>query len=431
LRKLVRNQENFYLGTDVLPGHLAAGLLIDRPEASTRILNALERQRAVLIAGPSSSGKSGLMWGVARDSRHTIRWFRIRKTATESDCVDILRLADTFRATAHMPVGFVLDDVGRHQTGLWDALATEVASRPNVLLMGSLREEDMFLVARRNLSIEIREQPDTTLAERIWRELQNRGQTNWPGWREPWQTCNGLLLEYTHLLTQDRRLRDVLNDQVLRRVHEKRRIELSVLRITSMIGQTGGTVELLRLRRTLAINDDDLSDALRRLIAEHLIQKLNTGERLGCLHQIRAAALADITHEIPPPLKSETVRYAILCIAPEDIEGFISRTIFREPELVEGIISGAIERMSSDGSLTLLAAILRGLDTGSIGESVEKWLPNLDRLRIPTTQATMVAMFAVANRSPIFEEKLKAHFEAAQLFGRWCITTTVCRCLSG
>lgn len=197
---------NFYLGTDVQPGHLAAGLLIERPEASTRVLNALERQRAVLIAGPSGSGKSGLLWEAAKESRHTIRWFRIRNAATESDIVDILRLADTFRASAHMPIGFVIDDVGRHRTGLWDALATEAATRSNLLLLGSLREEDMFLVSRRNLSIEIREQPDTTLAEQIWRELHDRGQTNWPGWREPWQTCNGLLLEYTHLLTQERRL---------------------------------------------------------------------------------------------------------------------------------------------------------------------------------------------------------------------------------
>ncbi|WFP49316.1 hypothetical protein PL263_14565 [Methylomonas sp. EFPC3] len=406
---------NFYLGTDVQPGHLAAGLLTERPEASTRVLNALERQRAVLIAGPSGSGKSGLLWEAAKQSRHTIRWFRIRNAATESDIVDILRLADTFRASAHMPIGFVIDDVGRHQTGLWDALVTEAATRSNVLLLGSLREEDMFLVARRNLSIEIREQPDTILAERIWRELRDRDQTNWPGWREPWQTCNGLLLEYTHLLTQERRLQEILRDQVVRRVHEKRRNELSVLRVTSMIGRTGGTVELLRLRQTLAINDDDLSDALRRLIDEHLVQKLNTGLRLGSLHQIRAAAMADITHEIPPPFKVETVRHAILCIAPEDMEGFITRTIVREPELVEGIISGAVERICSDGNLILLAAILRGLDTGSIGESVERWLPHLDRLKISTTQATMVAMFAVANTEPFLEEKLQAHFEAAQL----------------
>jgi len=408
------NDANFYLGKDVQPGHLAAGLLSERPDARARVLNALERQRAVLIAGPSGSGKSGLMWEAARESRHTIRWFRIR-SAAESDIVELLRLADSFRATAHMPIGFVLDDVGRNRTGLWNVLATEAATRPNVLLLGSLREEDMFLVTRRSLSTEIREQPDTGLAERIWQELKERRQTSWPGWREPWQNCNGLLLEYTHLLTQDRRLWDVLRDQVDRRVREKRRDELAVLRVTSTAGQTGGTIDLTRLRHALAINDDDLSDALRRLIDEHLIQRVKSGERLASLHQIRAAALAEITHETPPPLKVKTVEQAVVCVAPGDLEGFIARTLAREPALVQGILTGAVERMREDGCLTLLASIVRGLDTGSIGNTVERWLPHLDRLGIPPTQAPTVAMFAVANTEPFVEEKLKAHFEAAQL----------------
>lgn len=405
---------DFYLGVDVQPGHISAGLLSERPEARLRVLNALERQRAVLISGPSGSGKSGLMWEAAKESRHTIRWFRVQNAA-ESDVVELLRLADTFRATAHMPIGFVLDDVGRHRSGLWDVLASEAATRRNILLLGSLREEDMFLVERRSLSIEIREQPDTGLAERIWRELKDRGQTSWPGWREPWRACNGLLLEYTHLLTQDRRLLDVLRDQVVRRVREKRRAELAVLRVVSMAGQTGGTVDLMHLRGTLTLSDDDLSDALKRLIDEHLIQSLKSGERLASLHQIRAAALADITHETPPPLKSETVKQAVICISPEDIEGFIARTMVRESALVAGILDGAIERMRTDGSLTLLAAIVRGLDTGSIGDTVERWLPHLDRLGIPSTQATMVAMLAVANTEPFIEEKLQAHFDAARL----------------
>lgn len=405
--------ETFYLGTDVQPGHLAAGLLTERPESRTHVLNALERQRAALIAGPSGSGKSGLMWEAARESRHTVRWFRVRSSA-EGDVVELLRLADTFRATAHMPIGFILDDIGRNRSGLWDALTEEVATCPNVLLLGTLREEDMFLVARRSLATEVREQPDIGLAERIWRELRDRGQTTWPGWHEPWQACKGLLLEYAHLLTQDRRLRDVLRDQVGRRVREKRRAELAVLRITSTAGKAGATVDLARLRHTLALSDDDLSDALRRLIDEHLIQQMNSGERLGSLHQIRASALADITHEIPPPLKIETVEQTVACIASEDLEGFIARTLAAEPELAQGILAGAVERIRADKCLTLLAAIVRGLDTGSIGDTITRWLVHVDHLGIPRTQATMAAMLSVASTEPFLEEKLQGHFEAAR-----------------
>lgn len=408
------NDSNFYLGLDVQPGHLAAGLLSERPDARARVLNALERQRAVLIAGPSGSGKSGLMWEVARESRHTVRWFRVR-SVTEGDVAGLLRLADTFRATAHMPIGFVIDDVGRNRSGLWDTLAAEAATRPNVLLLGSLREEDMFLVARRSLAIEIREQPDSDLAERIWYALKDRGQTIWPGWREPWETCKGLLLEYTHLLTQGRRLHDVLEEQVDRRVREKRRAELAVLRVTSVAGQAGATVDLARLQHVLALSDDDLAEALRRLIDEHLIQRLTSGERLGSLHQIRAAALADSTHKTPPPFKTNTAKQAIACIADEDLEGFIARTLAREPDLAEGILDGAVERIRNSGDLILLAAIARGLDIGSIGNTIERWLPHVDRLGLPRTQATMVPMFFVANTEPFLEERFRPHFEAAHL----------------
>ncbi len=407
------NDKNFYLGTDVQPGHLAAGLLIERPEARAHVLEALEHNRSALIAGPSGSGKSGLMWEAARYSRHTIRWFWVR-SAVENDVVELLRLADTFRATAHMPIGFILDDVGRNRSKLWDALAGEVAMRSDVVLLGTLREEDMFLVARRSLATEIREQPDIGLAERIWHELRDRGQTNWPGWREPWQECKGLLLEYTHLLTKDRRLQDVLRDQVERRVREQRRTELALLRITSTAGQVGATIDLTRLSQTIGLSDEELSDALRRLVDEHLIQRIDGSGRLGCLHQIRATALADITHEIPPPLKIETVKRTVVCVASEEIEGFIARTLAREPTLAQGVLDGAAERISRDKSLNLLAAMIRGLDTGSIGDTIKRWLVEVDRLGIPRTQAATAAMFSVANTEPMLQERLGKHFEAAQ-----------------
>lgn len=97
------------------------------------------------------------------------------------------------------------------------------------------------------------------------------------------------------------------------------------------------------------------------------------------------------------------------------IEGFVARTLAGEPELAEGILDGAVERMRGDGGIALLAAIVRGLDTGSIGDTIDRWLVHVDRLGLPPTQATTAAMFSVANTEPFLEEKLQALFEAAQL----------------
>src|SRR3546814_15329860 len=86
-------------------------------------------------------------------------------------------------------------------------LLKEAMSVPGVVLLGSVREEDVTLIAERARAAEIRADPDDELAERLWRELREAEKTNWAGWREPWKMSDGLLLEYVHILTrgQDRK----------------------------------------------------------------------------------------------------------------------------------------------------------------------------------------------------------------------------------
>lgn len=408
------DDRNVYLGVDVQPGHWAAGLLTERPEARARILEALEEGRAVLIAGPSGSGKSALMWEAARHSRHTVRWFRIRH-AGEEHAADLVRLTDTYRATSHSPIGFVMDDVGRSQSGLWDVLAAEAAARHDLVVLGSIREEDSFLIARRSLVTEIRQLPESSLAERVWSELRERGLTDWPGWREPWQAAEGLLLEYTHLLTQQLRLKNVLKEQVDRRVREERTAELTVLRIASIAGRVGASIPHVELRRVLDLSSDDLSSALRRLVDEHLVQRLSGGERLGGLHQIRSAALADLCHDFPPPTIRDSVKATLDCVVADDLETFVARTLRLDSSLRDPMVEAAASRALREGGVGSLAAVLRGLDFASIDDAVARWLPEAERLKLPPTQLTTAAMFAVAKTPPFLQEKLASHFEAARL----------------
>jgi hypothetical protein len=66
------NDPAFYQGVETRPGHLAAGLIAERPEARRPVLEALETQGAALIVGPSGAGKSALMWEAARTAPHTL-----------------------------------------------------------------------------------------------------------------------------------------------------------------------------------------------------------------------------------------------------------------------------------------------------------------------------------------------------------------------
>lgn len=408
------DDDNVYLGIDVQPGHLAAGLLIERPKARVRVLEALEERRAVLVAGPSGSGKSALMWEAARNSRHTVRWFRVR-SATEEDAPDLVRLTDSFRARSHTPIGFVIDDVGRTHSRLWDVLAAEAAARDNLVLLGSIREEDALLVARRSLVTEIRELPESGLAERIWCELRGRGLTDWPGWLEPWQIADGLLLEYTHVLTQGRRLRDVLKEQVDRRVREKRTEELAVLRVTSIAGRVGASIPHSELGRVLGLSSDNLSFTLRRLVKEHLVQRVAGGERVSSLHEIRAAALTEISHEFPPPTIRDSIKKAMDCVVGDEAETFVARSLGIDFGLAESVVEAASVRVLRQRGIAFLAGVLRGFDSASIDDGVDRWLPEAERLGLPLTHLTTAAMLAAAEISPFLEDKLAVHFEAARL----------------
>ena len=52
----------FYLGVDVVPGHVTAGLVLERPDVLATIDDSLEQRRPVLITGPSGAGKSAAMY---------------------------------------------------------------------------------------------------------------------------------------------------------------------------------------------------------------------------------------------------------------------------------------------------------------------------------------------------------------------------------
>ena len=53
---------SFYRGVDVVPGHVVAGLVHDRPSEVEAVRATLESHRHALVAGPSGIGKSAIAW---------------------------------------------------------------------------------------------------------------------------------------------------------------------------------------------------------------------------------------------------------------------------------------------------------------------------------------------------------------------------------
>ena len=71
-------EDRFYSGVDVVAGHVVAGLPVERPEAQA-LLDGLGCPKTRNRGRPIGSGKSALIWLTAHASRHSIRWYRVRR----------------------------------------------------------------------------------------------------------------------------------------------------------------------------------------------------------------------------------------------------------------------------------------------------------------------------------------------------------------
>ncbi len=389
------NDPNFYLGVDVEPGHVAAGLVSERPRSRSALVEGIEQRRAALIVGPSGAGKSALMWEAANTLRHTVRWFRIRSLNT-ADIPAVRQLVRTFRASEDSPLGFVMDDIGRNGPESWGALLKEAMSLPGVVLLGSVREEDVTLIAERARAAEVRADPDDELAERLWRELREAGKTEWAGWREPWKLSDGLLLEYAHILTHGRRMHELLADQVAARIADpERSLELDILRSGAWAGAANAEIDASRLARALSVSETELSRALQRLIQEHLVRSPAPGAVTG-LHQLRSEELLRLTHQTTLPTLETSFERTVSSVPGTDLEPLVADTLSVRRLPVLAVFNSLIVRLEGDPDAKALASALRGLGVGRISAGVDEWLHTPEAGALPRTQVGSAAMLGIA-----------------------------------
>ena len=387
---------SFYLGVDVEPGHVAAGLVTERPEGRLAIKHGLEERRAALVVGPSGAGKSAMMWEAAHALRHTVRWFRVRQAGT-SDMPSIRQLMRSFRASKDSPVGFVMDDVGRTDPETWDALLREAVAVPGVVVLGSIREEDVALIAERARVAEVRAGPDDELARRLWQRLRDGGKTEWPGWREPWNASDGLLLEYVHVLTQGRRMEQVLRDQVAARALDPARgLELDVLRSGAWAGAADTELDVSRLADVLEVTEADVARALLRLVEEHLVRTPTAGVVAG-LHRVRSEKLLGLTHEAALPTFATSFARTISSVPAKDIEPLVADTVSERRLDIAEVVEGLVGRLERERDRLALAAALHGLGTERVRAGVDEWLATPEAGALPKTQVGTAYMLAIGN----------------------------------
>jgi hypothetical protein len=383
----------FLSGVDVVPGHVVAGLTFDRPEEVDSVRRALDRRRVAIVVGPSGSGKSGVIWMTAFDTRHVVRWYRVVRLS-ELDVAPLVRFVAAMRPTERARVGLVVDDLGQPGHAGWDLLVEETMQRPGLLLLGGVREEDLASLATHHALTTVRPTLDASLAKSMWHGLRQTGSTPWTEWREPFEASQGLLLEYAHLLTRGERLAQTIARQVERRLQEERDLELQVIRIVAAAASWGGIVNVHALQQALSVSDEDLQRTLSRLLDEHMVRRVSA-EHVGGLHALRSAELVKASHLRPPPTIPATVETALDLIEPPWIPAVVSGAITSDAIPSQRVIERLATRVTSEQDPALVTASLEGLRMADAITQAHRWVAIMDAAQVPAAVREITATLAL------------------------------------
>ncbi len=387
------SESGFYQGVKVKPGHVTAGLVLDRPDDTSKLVHTLKRRRHVLVSGPSGAGKSALMWLSASLLAGELRWYQITARAAVADADAIIRFVRARRPTETSRIGLVFDEVGSTNSDLWDVLVQELRGLPFVYFLGSVRQEDRPLIANQSDTEFIAVRLDEKLAENVWQKLYAENQTGWEHWREPFEQSEGLMLEYVHLLTQGKRLAAVICEQVRQRQQEDRHDELAIIRSTAVLCARGGEVQASKLFELLGLEPDYASSALQRLIDEHLVRESRPGV-LGGLHMLRSEALSKASHDETVFLTTDSLWCSLPAATGETLPRIVQSILAEARDEDETTaLRNLAETLGSNHCIDIWASVLTGLGLATLERGVASFMKILEQHGLQRAQWSLASMF--------------------------------------
>ncbi len=288
----------------------------------------------------------------------------------------------------------MFDEVGSLSSDLWDILVRELRDLPAVYFLGSVRQEDVELIADRSDTEFIAVSLDEELAQTFWENLYDENQTTWTHWREPFEQSEGLMLEYVHLLTQGRRLAAVIEDQVRQRERKGRYDELAIIRCTAVLCARGGEVEAGKLFELLGIESHAASRALHRLIDEHLVNESRPGV-LGGLHLLRSEALREASHDEVVFLTADSLWRGLSAVTDETMPRIVQSILAEAQGEAESTALGKLaETLGASHDIEVWASILTGLGLATLERHVTSFMTILDEYGVQRAQWYFAAGYA-------------------------------------
>lgn len=292
----VSGEEDYKLGVNAQPEHIAAGLDVVRVKWLDAIDDAFASKDTVVVQGASGQGKSTLC----------LRYLYDRVPICDSYYVDGNLTAETAGDIASCLVElakqvkeklFVYFDGASGESWIWLARQLRERGGGNIRLLVSIRDDDM-----NQLSISSKELPCSFVrptlsrneAEVIYGSYENPA---FPSFNESWLSFGemGPLMEYTASLETGSTIFSTLESQIIKLCQEGHSDAwLYALYLASVIGSEGSTLSAVTLGRVAGC--EEMVMFVERAKNEHLL-RIDESGLIGPLHPYRSKLIAQILKE--------------------------------------------------------------------------------------------------------------------------------------
>lgn len=383
--------DDYYLGTSARPSHISAGLPAPMPEVVGQAIESMSAGKPVLLTGPSGVGKSTALWSAVYTRRDVV-WYQVKRISPNAigAVIDLLRsMSPSYRNQ----IGLVVDGVGTSELVDWDELREATSHFEGVMLLGSVRHEDLVGVRNRADCAILEVTLTEAIAASLHANLRERELTDVPHWREALGESHGLTMEFTYLLTRGRRLQDVLRDQVMVRIRERRESELRVLALAATASRWGLPVPISALSAEIS-DPVSLRDALLRLVEEHLVQ-ISDGA-VGGLHPLRSRFLSESLHETPPPTLADTVSSLVRLLPDTGLPALFAGISRDLAHALPFAIDALVQRVRETGARDLVAA-LRAVRLVDLEQRSTRWIEILERHAVPLPKRLFTLQLALVD----------------------------------
>lgn len=334
-------QNEFSQGVSVHPAHIRYDCDFKRNYWLERIQNAIESKGVVVIKGVSGQGKSALSYRYLLDNYPEGCVFCVRTITSETQAQNLVSALDGLGK--HNANIVIYIDVQPGET-LWAFLIQELQSRGlNIPVLISIRDEDYNATPFNGKAVQY-ELIELALsreeAEHIY--ISFTSESPHPIYRtfeEAWLSfgCNGPLIEFVYLLTNNQTLTQRLQIQIDALIKEKISDDwLDLLQLVCYAGRLGANIDFHAAKKTIQCST--MQSAIQRLKDEYLIRIIDEN-KIEALHPVRAQIVFDAICSQTCTNEKDVVFKAITCVAAKNIRvilmDYFSHQAYRSEDIYQ------------------------------------------------------------------------------------------------